>query len=66
MCAHCQARDTASRVLEQSPQNVPALRLLALWSVVVEGSGGPAVKQLTAAVLKQEPRNAQLFYDIAR
>jgi hypothetical protein len=52
-----------------TPEQVPALRLLALWGVVTEGEGESSynsVKKLVAALQRAEPRNARLYYDVAR
>jgi len=64
-----QLLETTQRVLQQEPQNVQALRLSTLYLLSREGRVKAACEQLgelTAALQAGEPRNAGLYYGVAR
>ena len=64
-----QAVETAQRVLSQDAHNIEALRLSAAFLLSQEGRcplAADRVSDLAAALERQEPQNARLYYRVAR
>jgi tetratricopeptide repeat protein 21B len=63
------ALELADRILKRDPHNVDALRLFVLHVLSREAKVNAAMQriaQLKAALEKNEPKNAALFYEISR
>ncbi len=64
-----EAVDTAQRVLKRDPTNIDAQRVLVLQLLARDAKPQIAVQrigELRSAVEKNEPKNAQLYYDLSR
>ncbi len=64
-----EAAQTATRAIKQDPNDIEALGILALYQLAREGNAQVAIdrlKRLTEAVDKYEPKNAELYYRLAR
>ena len=64
-----QALETTERVLQQDPFDIEALRISSMYSLTRDGDSAKAsekISKLLESVDRHEPKNAELYYHIAR